>query len=70
MSYILEAIKKSRKSDWQNNKELKLAATSSGSEKGRVESDNKIRETSRQNERKSSNSSVREQIFHPVDRLY
>lgn len=70
MSYILEAVKKSSKTDWQNNKEMKLAASSPESEKGRAQADNKIRETYRQDERKSNNSSVREQIFHPVDRIF
>ena len=70
MSYILEAIQKSSKTDWQGKTLIKPALNSSAAEKGRVESNSKTREKSRQNTGKSNNSSVREQIFHPVDRLF
>ncbi len=70
MSNILEAIQKSSKTDWQNNREMKMAASSSGSEKTRSESVNKDGEKLWEKEKKQNNSSVREQIFHPVDRLF
>ncbi len=70
MSYILEAIQKSSTTDWQYNKEMKRAADSAGSEKPLLESGNKDGEKLWEKEKEQNNSSVTENFFHPVDRLF
>ena len=69
MSYIWKAVQKKNNADWQKNTEMKMAS-SSGSENTRLESVNKDNKKLWENEKKRNNSSVKEQIFHPVDRLF
>lgn len=70
MSDIFETTEKANKSDWHSNKEMNPLVNSSVTDEGLLESDDQDGEKSWRDEGKDDNSSDREQIFHPLDKIY